>query len=67
MCGYILRAVSIVAHWVAPSLAMVAVDAEEIALGHFIVENGLDILEFGAFGVVVDEAADAAIYTREGV
>ena len=46
---------------------MVAIIAEEVALGHFVVENRLDILEFGAFGVVGDEAADAAFYTREVV
>ena len=44
-----------------------AVVAEEVALGHFIVENRIDILEFGAVGAVVDEAGDAALFAREGV
>ena len=47
-------------------LALVAVGAQDVAKGHLIVEDGLDLGEGGALGAVVHEAGDAASFAREG-
>jgi hypothetical protein len=47
-------------------LALVAVGAQEIALGHLNIEDVLDLVECGTLDAVVHEAGDAAAFAREG-